>query len=338
MRLFYTCAGLFGWLLLSFAALAGEPAAAVFMYNRFGERGAAITNVRLDQFDAQLRELASGHYRVAPLPEIVDALLAGHELPERTVAITVDDAYRSFYTHGWPKLRDAKMPFTLFVWTDAIDQKLPDYMSWDEIRALRDAGVSIGNHGAAHQDMALNTDAANRADIEKASRRFEQELGMVPALFAYPYGGYGVRDRDLLAKLGFKAAFGHHSGVAYAGADPLMLPRFALNEKHGGMRRFTLAANALPLPVSAITPADPVLRAGNNPPAFGFTVAEGVRGLGGLNCFASHQDAALKIERIGRRVEVRMDAPFPRGNHRVNCTAPDPSGRWRWFGQPFAVP
>jgi len=341
------------WLLLGVAAQADEPSAVVFTYNRFGERGMAITNVTMAQFDAHLAELQSGKYTVLPLPQIIEALREGRNLPDRTVAITIDDAYRSFHDRAWPKLRKAGLPFTLFVWTDAIDHKLKDYISWDEIRALAKAGVTIGNHGAAHHDMALQTPEANRADIEKASQRFEAELGARPTLFAYPYGGYGKRERDLLAEFGFAAAFGHHSGVAYPGADLLALPRFALNEKHGGMARFKTAARALPLPARDITPADPVLDPGNNPPIFGFTVTGDIRGLAGLGCFASHQQAALKVERLGggrtrradapaQRVEVRIPTAFPPGNHRVNCTmpvlGPTNSGRWRWLGQPFTVP
>ena len=82
-----------------------------------------------------------------------------------------------------------------------------------------------------------------------------------------------------------------------------------------------ILASALALPVSDVTPSDPLL-GDNNPPTIGFTVAEGVGGLDRLNCFASGQGAAT-IERLGpRRIEIRLKAPFPPGRSRINCTLP----------------
>ena len=54
----------------------------------------------------------------------------------------------------------------------------------------------------------------------------------------------------------------------------LYLPRFAMNENFGGIGRFKLAVNALPLAVTEVTPADPLLLESNNLPILGFTVKE----------------------------------------------------------------
>ena len=113
------------------------------------------------------------------------------------------------------------------------------------------------------------------------------------------------------------------------------LPRFTLNETYGGIDRFRLAANALPLPVTDVLPSDPVLQV--NPPAFGFTVRPGLTSLAQLACFASGQ-GRTKLQRLGNRIEVRVTEPFPPGRSRINCTMPGPDQRWRWFGMQFFVP
>src|SRR3546814_19795417 len=77
------------------------------MYHRFGEHKAAATNITLQQFAAHIAELTSGRYSVLPLPDIVAALREGRPLPDRTVAITIDDAYRSVYREAWPMLKAA---------------------------------------------------------------------------------------------------------------------------------------------------------------------------------------------------------------------------------------
>jgi hypothetical protein len=110
-----------------------------------------------------------------------------------------------------------------------------------------------------------------------------------------------------------------------------------MNEKYGDLRRFRLAINALPLPVSDVTPSDPMITA-VNPPPIGFTVGGGITGVGRLTCFASHEGRA-RLERLGeRRFEVRVNTPFPRGRTRLNCTLPTREGRWRWLGRQFYVP
>ncbi len=331
---------------LAFAALAFTVAASpvaraadsavILMYHRFGEDTIASTNIRLEQFEAHIEELLTGGYTVLPVPEILAALRAGRELPERAVGITVDDGYASVYSEAWPRLVAAGFPFTVFVSTDAVDQRHRGMMSWDQIRALAEAGVTIGHHSATHGHMAYADPVTSAIDINKASARFADELGRVPEIFAYPFGEYSRELRELVIAAGFTAAFGQQSGAVFAGADPYGLPRFALNEQYGDLDRFRLVANTLPLPTSDVTPSDPLL--GPNPPPFGFTVAEGVNDLDRLNCYASGQGATA-VERLGsRRIEVRVDAPFPPGRARINCTLPGPEGRWRWFGMQFLIP
>jgi poly-beta-1,6-N-acetyl-D-glucosamine N-deacetylase len=317
--------------------LAAQDFAVVFMYHRFGETRYPSTNIRLGQFEAHLGELGKAKYNVRPLPEVVAALRSGRELPDRTVAITVDDAYLSFFTEGWPRLKRAGFPVTLFVATEPVDAGSANYMSWDQIRILAREGVTIGSQTASHLHMPNASAERNAADLAASNARFKAELGAVPTLFAYPYGEYGLAVQKVVEAAGFEAAFGQHSGVAYAAINRFFLPRFAMNESYGDIGRFRLTANALPLRVRDITPADPVLTAANNPPNFGFTmVGDAVRRIDRLACYSPGDP---KIERLGRqRIEVRLTRKLPVGRTRINCTMPAGDGRWRWFGMQFFVP
>lgn len=333
----------FGLALMAGPVAAQQPgggSAVIFSYQRFGEADVPLTSVSIAQLEAHIAELTSGKYRVMPLETIIDDLAAGRPLPDRAIAITIDDGVRSAWREAWPRLRAAKLPFTLFVTTDMIGEKGGRNLGWDQIREmLAGGGVSIGHHSAAHAHMPFTDEAANRQDIARALVRFEKELGMRPALFAYPYGEFGRRERDMIADMGFKAAFGHHSGVVHAGEDRFALPRFTMNMKYAEMDRFRLAANAIALPVTDISPAEWLLTRENNPPAFGFTVDPAVKWLDQLRCYASNQDAPLKMERLGEtRIEVRMTKSFSRGTGRINCTMPAGGGRWRWLGQGYVIP
>ena len=323
----------------AFSALAAESAV-VLMYHRFGESNYPSTNVTLEQFESHLVEIRQGGYTVIPLPALVKAVRDGQPLAEKTIAISIDDAFLSVYRDAWPRFKKAGIPFSLFVATDPVDKRAGGYMSWDQIRELRDGGVTIGSQTATHPHMPMMSADRNKAELDSSNERFRKELGSVPTLIAYPYGEYSLAVGKVARDAGFVAGFGQHSGVVNSKSDFFYLPRFAFNESFGDIRRFRMAARALPIPVSDVTPADPFLGTGTtNPPAFGFTV-EGpvVKRLSRLACYASHEGPA-KIERLGeQRIEVRMTKPFPSGRSRINCTLPGQDGRWHWFGRQFLVP
>jgi peptidoglycan/xylan/chitin deacetylase (PgdA/CDA1 family) len=318
------------------ATASGVGGAVVFAYGRFGDDHGIGSSIGLDQFEDHLDELKDGDYEVLPLPQIVDALRSGTVLPDRSVAITIDEASPSAYREAYPRLRAAGIQFTLFVATDALDRGPPGAMSWDQLREMANAGVTIGALTASGLPMAALSPLEIRDDLDRMKERFQAELGMVPTLFAYPHGEYSLSVRQQVAQAGFVAAFGQQSGVAYAGADLYALPRFVMNDAFGSLERFQLAASALPLPVTDVTPVDPVLT--RNPPILGFTVPEGIGHVDRLACFATGQGRAA-VERLGtNRIEVRIADPFPAGRARVNCTLPADDDRWRWFGVQFFIP
>ncbi len=321
------------------SALAAEPAgnsAVVFAYDRFGEDQTPSISIRLDQFEAHLEELKNGDYQVLPLPRILEALRTGAPLPDRAVAITIDEASRSAFREAWPRLKAAGLPFTLFVATDAIDRGSPAHMSWAEIRQIAAAGATIGGLGASTQSLVHRPPEEVRAELRRMADRIQAELGRRPTLFAYPQGEASAAASALVTEEGYTAAFGQQSGVLHPQADRWNLPRFVMNDAFGSIDRFRLAANALPLPVTELTPDDPLLTV--NPPPLGFTLADGLGNLSRLACFAAGQGRTTLEWITEDRVEVRIRDPFPPGRTRVNCTLPTPDGRWRWLGVQFIVP
>lgn len=323
---------------VSSPAMADEPpSAVVVVYHRFGEDAYPSTSVTIEQFEQHLAILDEGGYQVLPLEEIVRGLAGERELPDRTVAITVDDTYRSILTEAMPRFLDRGFPFTVFINTDAVNNSLSS-ISWDDIRAMHESGAAIGAQSAGHGHMAFMDRGRIEEDLARMTSDFINELGFVPKLFAYPYGEFSAELAAMLRDVGYVAAFGQNSGVAVEGANMFTLPRFALNERFGTPERFRTIVEALPMPVTGSLPLDMVIRRHSpNPPHIGFTVAEDAGALDRLACFPSN-GSEVTLEILDRRVEVRLDRPFPPGRSRVNCTLPATEGRYRWLGIPFLVP
>lgn len=310
----------------------------VLNYQRFGEDRYPHTSVPASLFDAHIQMLTSGRHTVIDAGEAVSTIFAGNLVRNRSVAITIDDAYRSAYEIAWPRLKKAGLPFTLFVSTDAIDGGGPGFMTWDDIRELKEAGVTIGAHGAAHLHMATATPEEILADIEKSARRIEEELGERPVLFSYPHGEMTLAARNAVAAAGFKAAFGQYSGTVNETLDQFMLPRFSINGKYGGKGEFRKRIDTLGLPLRDVVPADPLIPSGAEP-VIGFTLDNSVGRPRKFHCFHSDEtdefvEVALTVME-GRRYALRFAKGFPTGAWRLNCTMPTGGKRFRWWGMQY---
>ena len=329
-------------------AIKADDGAVVFMYHRFGEDQYPSTSIRVDQFRQQMEYLRDGGFTVIPLEELV-AFLSGRNqaLPAKAVVITVDDAYRSIYEVAYPLLAEYGFPFTVFVSTDPVDSKLPNYLNWDQIREMASNGVTFANHGAGHIYMVKRKPDESEttwqqrigADIDKGWRRLTEELSGAdkpfPGVFAYPYGEYDTGTAQQLTERGY-IAFGQQSGAIGKLSDRRILPRFPMAEAFAGMDGFRTKALSLPMPVTEVVPWDPVT---DDPlPEITITLAESPARLGQLACFVGGQ-GKVEVSWIegNKRFAVRPIKALAKGRQRINCTAPRNDGRYYWFSHQWIV-
>lgn len=321
---------------------ADQSSAVIFVYQHVGEDSIPRSSISTDQFREHVNELKSGGYNVLPLAKIIAALRDGETLPSRTVGITFDGAYQSTFTNALPLLDDAGLPYTVFFASDMADGGSPSHLGWAQLKTLRrNRNATLGLLPSVYAHMASQTPAQNAAMINKAVTRYKQEIGEEPEFFAYPYGEYSSAVRKQIANYRFKAVFGMQSGVLHAKSDFMALPRFIMTDNFGGIDRFRLTANALPLPVSDVMPEDMLMK--NNPPMIGFTVS-GDLSLSQLSCFASGIGKLDLVRPGGGRVEIRLKEPLVDQRTRINCTMPDDTEipgqpqSWRWFGMQLVSP
>lgn len=316
---------------------ADKTAARILVYFTVGRDEAPATNVTLEQFKSHIQELTDGDYTVLPLPKIITAYQANKPLPENTVAITFDGGDKSILKNAVPLLEAHKLPYTVFIATTRANQNDPRYLNWDDIRLmLKSPLFTIGLHPEIYSNISNNKAPYIRSKLNNATSRLRKETSVNTTLFAYPFGENTQNYKNLIAAYGFKAAFGQQSGVAHAGADRFMLPRFTMTENYANDQRFQMTISSLPLPVSDATPrASHIL---NTQPAIGFTVSDDIGGIHALSCFASGQERPSIDIVGGKRVEIRLKQPIDQTRFRVNCTLPvkedngSEAKHWHWFG------
>jgi len=311
-----------------------KNSAIIFMYHKFDIAEYPSTNIKLEQFEEHLQELSKPKYNVKSLDFIVDTIVNDADLPDYTIGISVDDADRSFLTKAWPRFKEKNFPVTLFVSTNTINNENKNYLNWNEIRQLKDEGVTIGAHSHNHGHMAnFSVDELNDS-IEKSNKIFLKELGEIPNLFAYPYGEVDEKMIKLLKDYKFKVAFGQHSGVINETSNLYFLPRFSLNEKYGDIDRVKFAANTKGLGVYDFVPTNPHIF--DNPPYIGFSLLDESLSKN-LNCFVFDIKGQVNLEmfKFNERIEIRLMRKLTKGRSRLNCTTKDKNKNWRWFGHQF---
>lgn len=124
----------------------------------------------LDLFEAALKYLQEQNYRVISLDE---ALNNNWQFRERTACLTFDDGFADFYIYVFPLLSKYKMPGTVFVSTEFVEDyrkglrptffdywqgkktlkqiEYWGYMNWSEMREMENTQwVRVESHTASH--------------------------------------------------------------------------------------------------------------------------------------------------------------------------------------------
>lgn len=217
-----------------------------------------------ESFERQMAYLAR-NYCVVTIDEVLAAVRRDTSLPPAAALVTFDDGYSDFLTQAWPVLERLRLPATLFVPTDYLDefarrfwwdrlytafmdtslaslnhascgryvladepdrlqayfsvkqrllsiehhramqlvddlcvalaagqcdphQRLRDTLTWNDVRQLACAGLSVGAHTQSHPVLSRVALGAAQREILGSRRAIERELGCVRPIFSYPCG------------------------------------------------------------------------------------------------------------------------------------------------------
>lgn len=225
----------FIWLLLVAYSLAD---ATIFVYHRFGDDRYPSTNTSLEQLRSDFEHLKKNNYQVVPLSKLVNTIKEGKAVPSNWVVLTIDDAYKSFYTNGLPIFKEYGFPFSLFVYVKATDERYGDFMTWEMIKDTSKFG-EIELHSYTHPRLTKLSKENIIADTQKAIDVFEKNMGYKPKFFAYPYGDYNKKVQEVIKSFGFDGILNQTAGATSNVSDVhdlFRVPLVGTSSIAGGLR------------------------------------------------------------------------------------------------------
>ena len=157
------------------------------------------------------RELAAGEAEVSVDPEqfteILDLLVGRND-----VRLTFDDGNKSDVTVALPELTRRGLRADFFICPARFGS--PGFVDADDIRELREAGMTVGSHGMDHVPWRRLKRSAIEREIVEAKRVLEATLQASVDTAACPFGTYDHRTLSALRAAGFTRVYTSDGGRA----------------------------------------------------------------------------------------------------------------------------
>ncbi len=323
----------------------------ILQYHHISDSTPKSTSLSPALFKQHLTYLKNNDFKVISLAKVMKALKQGEKIADKTVVITFDDGYRSIYDTAFPLLKKYQYPFTIFVHTSPIENKLSQFVSWQMLREMLKNGASVANHTMTHFHMIKRDSEEDwpkrklqiTDEITAAQGVLQLNLKTALKALAYPYGEFDLQSKLAVKELDF-IAFGQHSGPVSPNPDMQALPRFPLGGNYGDMDDFSIKVNSLPMPiVSTILRSqsgeillDHLIKKSANRPKLELNLSADNQSLD-IHCYASNGERLTRTK-TSSGYSFAPNTKLLQGRSRYNCTAnSNIEGRFYWFSQPLIL-
>jgi peptidoglycan/xylan/chitin deacetylase (PgdA/CDA1 family) len=193
--------------------VSGYQTVPVLVYHNFSKKRDDKTAVGQDDFEAQMKYLKQNNYHVVSIDQLLDFIDYKEPLPEKSIVITFDDAWRSIFDIALPILIKYGFTATFFIYTDFIGGGKA--MSWKQIETLSKIGFDIQCQTKTHRNLAVPKKNESfkeyfksiEMEISYPKKLIKKKLNTVCKYLAYPYGESNNLVIALLKKHGYRAAF-----------------------------------------------------------------------------------------------------------------------------------
>jgi peptidoglycan/xylan/chitin deacetylase (PgdA/CDA1 family) len=134
-------------------------------------------------------------------------------VPERSLVITFDDGWADNYTNVFPILKEYGLTATIFVVTGFIEQA--NYMDWNQLRDMSEAGISIQSHTVTHKPLAQLSKSEVKYELEMSKKTIEDALGGQVSCLSLPHGVFDDKVLKIAQEAGYQAVCTSEPGYSH---------------------------------------------------------------------------------------------------------------------------
>ena len=215
----------------------------VLMYHSVCEKAPTDYSVTPDQLESDLAWLRNNGFNSVSAEQVINYAYGHGELPDKPVLITFDDGFYNNLSLALPLLEKYDMRAVVSIVGRYTDDYAPadphtdsySYLTWSDVSELiASKRIEIGSHT---YDMHSRTNGRQgcaklptesdeeyistlRNDIGILRTELHQNCGIVPTVFAYPYGALCRESLPVLRDSGILMTLTCREGMNYITRDP----------------------------------------------------------------------------------------------------------------------
>jgi len=174
-----------------------------------------------EDFTQQLAWLHEQGYSTVTMTTVQQCLRAEVACPPKPIALTFDDGYEDAFSTVLPIMQQYGMHGTFYIVNSFVGQ--PGYMTWEQLGAMRDAGMEIGAHSVSHLNLTSLDQGTISYEVTQSKAELDSRLGIQVTSFCYPAGFYDWNIEALVQAAGYTNATTTRWDSDYS--DMLALPR-----------------------------------------------------------------------------------------------------------------
>lgn len=190
--------------------------------------------INVSDFENDLKFLRDNGYTAVFISEVIDYVDGSGDLPDKPVAITFDDGFVNNYDYGLSLLEKYDMKCTVSIvgsYTEKFSSLTDDnpeyaYADYETVKNMADSGrYEIASHSydmhslpdksnpGARKGASKNSGESDEdyrriltEDTQKNRQLLEENCGITPVVYTYPYGAISKSSMPILKELGYRAS------------------------------------------------------------------------------------------------------------------------------------
>jgi peptidoglycan/xylan/chitin deacetylase (PgdA/CDA1 family)/glycosyltransferase involved in cell wall biosynthesis len=201
-----------------------------------------------DQFERQMLFLIDKGFTTLTFKdyqEFRDGNRHWNEFPQKPIFLTFDDAYEDNHRNVLPFFKKNNLKATFFAlgdstlqsnrWDTDTDPSEPSspLMNDTQLKEFLNIGCEVGAHSLSHRDLTSLPTHEQEAEICESKKLLEARLSTKIISFAYPYGKYSEKTKEIVQQNGYQFAVATDNGGLHIEDDPYEIFRASIFPQDG---------------------------------------------------------------------------------------------------------